>query len=120
MFKTACKAVLNTLIHLICSFFTLVADLDFDSGLTSYYMHIEVSDGLHNTKIWVLVQLSPINEFSPVAPSYTVNVSEIAPIGTEVITYIADDSDAPPHDVTSYQIINGKQLSVSKGIQITL
>lgn len=97
-----------------------MADLDFDSGLTSYYMHIEVSDGVHSTKVWVLVQLSPINGFFPVAPSYTVNVSEIAPIGTEVITYIADDNDAPPHDVTSYQIINGKQLSVSKIILMTL
>lgn len=96
---------------------TLMADPDFDSGLPSYYMHIKVSDGVHNTKVWVLVQLSPINEFSPVALSYTVNVSEIAPIGSEVITYIADDNDASPHDVTSYQIINGKPYLSAKEIK---
>lgn len=71
-------------------------------------MYIEVSDGIHITMVWVLVQLAPVNEFSPIAQSYTVNVSEIAPIGSNVITYIADDRDAPPHAVVSYQIINGK------------
>lgn len=71
-------------------------------------MSIEVSDGIHITMVRVLVQLAPVNEFSPIALSLTVNVSEIAPIGSKVITYIADDKDAPPHAVTSYQIINGK------------
>ncbi|XP_048738793.2 protocadherin Fat 4-like [Ostrea edulis] len=69
-------------------------------------MSIQISDGIHNTKVWVLVQLRPVNEFDPTFTNPTINVNEIRPIGYEIMTYTADDSDAPPHDVTSYQILN--------------
>ena len=70
-------------------------------------MEVEISYGLHKTNVWILVQLNPVNEFPPITTDTSVKVSEIAPIGHEVITYVANDGDATPHHVTSYQFING-------------
>lgn len=83
-------------------------------------MYIEVFDGVYSIKVWVLVQLLLINGFFFVVLSYIVNVSEIVLIGIEVIIYIVDDNDVFLYDVMLYQIINGKQLFVSKIILIIL
>lgn len=91
-----------------CWNYIIYLDIDYDGGISAYYINVEISDGLYETNVWVLVQINPLNEFPPLLTNPTVNVSEIAEIGHEVITYVADDDDAPPHDITSYQIINGK------------
>jgi hypothetical protein len=88
----------------------LVVELDYDSGTYIYFMSIQISDGVHNTRVSVLVRLRPVNEFDPKFTNPTVNVNEIAPIGYEIMTYTADDRDVRPHDVKSYQILSGKMI----------
>ncbi|XP_061195482.1 cadherin-related tumor suppressor-like [Saccostrea echinata] len=72
-------------------------------------MTIQVSDGIQSTYVWVLIQLSAVNEHRPgflSNPKITVN--ENSAIGTMIFKYEADDGDAPPHGVTSYKILNVK------------
>ncbi|XP_062605791.1 protocadherin Fat 4-like, partial [Saccostrea cucullata] len=86
--------------------------LGFDDGISIYYMMLEISDGIHFTKVWVLIQLTSVNDFIPVLANKIVTVNEKAVIGDEIIEFKADDPDAQPHGVTSYQILSVKNGNI--------
>ena len=81
--------------------------LPYDEGISTFFMEVEISDGLHKSTVWVLVLLNPVNEFAPKVSNAETTVSEFQDVGHEIMSYVALDGDAPPHGVTSYEKIAG-------------
>ena len=85
----------------------LIVELPYDNGILTFFMEVEISDGLHKSTVWVLVLLNPVNEFAPKLSNAETTVSEFQDVGHEIMSYVAVDGDAPPHGVTSYEKIAG-------------
>ena len=85
----------------------LIVELPYDKGILTFFMEVEISDGLHKSTVWVLVLLNPVNEFAPKLSNVETTVSEYQDVGHEIMSYVAIDGDAPPHGVTSYEKIAG-------------
>src|SRR6185369_12578821 len=84
------------------------AVINYESGVTSYTLDVQASDGLHtsNTET-ITINLTPVNEYSPVLTldNASVNLAETATAGI-----IADaDADATdtdlPADTLTYSLI---------------
>ena len=85
----------------------LIVELPYDNGILTFFMEVEISDGLHKATVWVLVLLNPVNEFAPKLSNAGTTVSEFQDVGHEIMSYVAVDGDAPPHGVMSYEKIEG-------------
>src|SRR6185369_10210215 len=81
------------------------AVINYESGVTSYTLDVQASDGLHtsNTET-ITINLTPVNEFTPVLTldNASVNLAETAAAG---VIADADATDADrPGDPLSYSL----------------
>ncbi|XP_064600895.1 protocadherin Fat 4-like [Liolophura sinensis] len=85
--------------------------VDYESGTTTYFLVVEVSDGVNTEDVHITVTIDPVNEDAPAFSSPEVNVSwaEDTPTTTALTTYTASDSDAGTHGQITYAILSVSQ-----------
>ena len=82
--------------------------VDYDSATQFYTLQVSVTDGTNPQTVAVKVTLTPVNEATPsFASNPTQTVSESEAAGYAIVTYVATDSDYPPHGITTYAISAG-------------
>ncbi|KAJ1216343.1 hypothetical protein NDU88_003946, partial [Pleurodeles waltl] len=85
---------------------TLVKPLDYEEA-AEYRLRVQASDSLHHTEAEVTIQVSDVNDNTPIftQDSYQVMLSELAPVHTSVLTVSATDEDSRENGMISYRIL---------------
>ncbi|XP_069101569.1 cadherin-23-like [Argopecten irradians] len=84
---------------------TLAATIDYDTETTFYTLTVEADDTTNTATATVKITVTGTNEGTPVfASNPTVSLAESSSVSTAVTTYAATDTDASPHDITTYAI----------------
>ncbi|XP_021371826.1 cadherin-23-like isoform X5 [Mizuhopecten yessoensis] len=84
---------------------TLAATIDYDTETTFYTLSVEATDSTTTATATVKITVTGTNEDTPAfATNPTVSLAESSRVGTAVTTYTATDTDASPHDITTYAI----------------
>ncbi|KAL4226469.1 hypothetical protein ACF0H5_014452 [Mactra antiquata] len=84
---------------------TLAGTLDYDAGTQQFSLVVEVTDDINTLSIPVSVTVNPINENTPgFGTDATVTFAENEGVGTAIVTHVATDTDAEPHDIHRYEI----------------
>lgn len=83
--------------------------VDYESGTTTYFLVIEVSDGTNTEDVQVSVTIDPVNEDAPIfsSPDVSVSWAEDTPTNTILTTYTATDNDDGVHGQITYAILSG-------------
>ena len=86
----------------------LLSRVDYDV-LSTYNLHIDVSDSHFSTSLTVFIYVEPSNEYTPTFDQslYDCSVAETADIGTVICTLTASDGDSGLDGEISYTIIGG-------------
>ncbi|XP_062602216.1 protocadherin Fat 4-like [Saccostrea cucullata] len=87
-------------------------ELDYDKGIFSYLLNIQVTDTVHTASVIVLVNLNPINEYPPLLDPLSVDVREDTTPGTEIASLTASDRDAYPDNVLSFEIVSVQNTAI--------
>ncbi|XP_060076862.1 protocadherin Fat 4-like [Ylistrum balloti] len=84
---------------------TLAATIDYDTETTFYTLTVEATDTSTTATATVKITVTGTNEGTPTfASNPTVSLAESSSVGTAVTTYAATDTDASPHDISTYAI----------------
>ncbi|XP_033745650.1 LOW QUALITY PROTEIN: protocadherin Fat 4-like [Pecten maximus] len=84
---------------------TLAATIDYDTETTFYTLTVEATDSTTTATATVKITVTGTNEGTPTfASNPTVSLAESSSVSTAVTTYAATDTDASPHDITTYAI----------------
>lgn len=81
--------------------------MDYDSGTYSHSLTVEVRDSVHTATVYVLILLTPVNDFRPSFLALSVDVREDTLIGAEIATVSVIDSDTYPDNVHQFSIVSG-------------
>lgn len=81
--------------------------MDYDSGTYSHSLTVEVRDSVHTATVYVLILLTPVNDFRPSFLALSVDVREDTLIGAEIATVSVIDSDAYQDNVHQFSIVSG-------------
>lgn len=90
---------------------TLLIDLNASQQTLSYLLMINVSYGSRSTDVWLRIDIIKHNAHTPeFLTNPVVDVRESDIVGTEIALYTANDTDAEPYGIVSYEIESGKSL----------
>ncbi|KAL3852704.1 hypothetical protein ACJMK2_016322, partial [Sinanodonta woodiana] len=82
--------------------------LDYDYGIRSYSLVVEVDDGINSASVLIIICITPVNEHEPVFAGHAnITLPEETNLGISLLFYTATDEDAYPHNITSYRIESG-------------
>ncbi|XP_029001511.1 protein dachsous [Betta splendens] len=90
--------------------FTTTVELDFDEGPHSYSVEISISDGVTSDTAIVEVQVTDVNDNSPVfiPASITESIPEDAAVGSNVLEVSASDKDSGFNKELRYSLRGGE------------
>ena len=89
----------------------IITALDYDTGVQSYTLTLQVSDGTLSSSSTIVVNIAASNQATPTfASNPTISKDEDTTVGAVLTTYTAADADASPHNIVKYEILSGNLL----------